>query len=584
MKTRSALKRRPFAGALFVALISCVKPPGQMDRAALPGGAIPPFMRAMMETPSGAALRPLRAGAAYPPEEPGGAVRAGAARGTRAGNPRPARAAPIRTGGGLSARPVAAPRSAAAARRAPLRGESAAPGERAVSARFLWSGLGETNGNLANRFDVRLSGRDISFRAELLDRRYSPFREGWREKWEGQVPAFSAALYHAPTGSRLLFGVLEEWGLSARLKNMHAKSLAYPAARKPLGADLKTEYSATGAEEWYLYLSAPFAPGARMSARPYASFWLDETMTPAFGAGLETRFSGMMLRTEGFYTRKTLAPSNPSTWFSEPPPLPERDAEIMGAGVLFTHPWVSLAADGALSRTFARGEDYYGNLAVTLGSRAVKLSLAAESVGALFTDRAGTGIGAGFRTGGRFEWKQSRSGLFRLDAVLRAPAAGEAFNRSSLSALYRFPARPARAGPAFFRPGKIGLSAARDGRDRAKILDTAAASLSWRFGPVGIGVSGSLDAFAREADGVLSPFPAASGHEFSAAHILGELSWSPGALRFGVRAAHTWHAAKAGVWEGSVSAAVTGPLGRLSLKISPAPEKWEGSLSWRLVW
>jgi hypothetical protein len=436
--------------------------------------------------------------------------------------------------------------------------------------------------------DLRLSAWGFTGRSQLLDRRYSPFREQWQENWKAQTPAFSGGLYHRNTGSRFLYGVLEEWGLSARLKNTWAKSLAYPAARKPLGADLKTEYSATGTNETYGYLSAGRLGGSAFSVAPYVSLWIEDDTTPAFGAGLDTQIAKVGLRLEGFYTRKTLPPKTISTWFSETPPLPERDAELYGAGLLFSSPWFSLAADGALSRVFGRGEDYYGSLAVSLGKKPWLLSMGVEAAGEKFSDREGSSIGAGLRAGARFEWKQSRSGLFRFDTVLRAPAPEAPFNRSAVSLYYRFPARPKSAGFSLLQPGRISVAAARDGRNTAKILDSADAAVSWRVGPVNLGFYGSIDGYATGGEDPaaqsFSPFPRPSGHDFNAAKAAGELSWSPGMFQFRVKTGRVWTRKKDPVQDAAFTASINGARGRFSIKISSPdfPEEWTGQISWRL--
>jgi hypothetical protein len=444
---------------------------------------------------------------------------------------------------------------------------------------MLWSGSWEEEGNLANRADIRLSAWGFNLRAQALDRRYSPLRDAWQANWEDRLPAFSGGLYHRESGSRLLYGVLNEWGLSARLSNVWAKSPAYPAARKPLGADLKTEYSATGKDEAYLYLSGEPWGGPSFSLRPYASLWAGEE-APVFAAGLDLRGSRTQFRAEGLYTRRTLPAEEASAWFSLKPPLPERDAEIYGAGLLFTAPWFALAADGALSRVFGWGEDYYGNLALSLGDKPWQLSLAAEAAGDRFNDRGGTDVGAGLRLGARFEWKQGGSGLFRADTVLTAPAPGLPLNRGSYSLYYRFPTKRPTS---LFRPGRISLSAARDSRDPAKVLDSADAGLTWRLGPLGLSLSASVEALARDGAGV---FPLAQEWDFSSAGAGGELSWSPGIFQFKIKTGRSWSAKKGPLQDASVSAAISGKRGRLSLKLSTPdfPEAWEGYVSWRLTW
>jgi hypothetical protein len=510
----------------------------------------------------------------------GGSVRVPAASSGKSAGDRSVRVPASSSGSSpASAKPPPAPR--------PSKARAPAPAAPFFTPSFLWTGSWEEEGNLANRIDLRLTALGFTARAQALDRRYSPFKEGWQDNWDEQAPAYSGGLYHKKTGSRLLYGVLEEWGLSARIKNSWAKSLAYPAARKPLGADLKTAYTSTGSDEAYLYLSTGRIGAGEIALTPSASLWLDEEGSPALGAGLDARFGKAGLRTEAFYTRKTLPEKSASSWFSDPPPLPERETEIFGTGVLFTAPWFALAADGALSRTYAWGEDYYGNLALSLGTKPWQLSLGVEAAGERFSDRGGSDIGAGFRAGARFEWKLKRSGLFKVDAVLNAPSSEEAFNRSALSLYFRFPAAPKSASLALFRPVRISLSAARDGRDLAKIKDSAAAVFSWRTGPLGFAINGSLEGraagSAAEA-GEFTPFPVAADHDFSYAAAAAEISFSPGIFQFRLKSGRSWTAGKDTVQDASLSGSVNVKNARFTMKISsPAfPDEWTGQISWRL--
>jgi hypothetical protein len=472
---------------------------------------------------------------------------------------------------------------------APVRAETPVP---PVKTDFLWSGSWETGGNIDERLDLRLSAFGFTLRAQALDRRPGPLRENWLD---GQAlwPRFSGGLYHAASGSRLLYGVLDEWGLPARLNNISAKSLAFPAARKETGADLKTSFTAGGEDALLLLLTWLFPAAEHLFFRPWAEFSLSSAGgngldSPAFSTGLESRFFGMTLKTGFFGTGRHLAAKEISSWFSDPPPLPERDFELYGMSIHFSHPWFSVAADGALSRTFARGEDYYGNIAASFGTRPWLVSFAAENTGPLFSDRRGQISGGEFRTGARFELKQARSGLFRLDAVLRGAAAGTPLNRSNFSVYYRFPARAARAAPALFWPGRISLSAGRDGRNIQKVLDSADIAFSWLLGPVRMDISGSLDGHARGKNGeelpAAHPFPAGPAWDFSAARAAGEITWSPGIFRFGLKAGRSWSAKKDPFWDGSLSASINGRIGRISVKAScdRLPDKWSGAISWRL--
>ena len=87
-----------------------------------------------------------------------------------------------------------------------------------VSMDILWSGSWAYQGNLINRGDLRLRAHKpaLTLRFQALDRRPAPPSQEFAEG----LDAFSGGLYHETTGSRLLWGILDEAGLPARIKNV----------------------------------------------------------------------------------------------------------------------------------------------------------------------------------------------------------------------------------------------------------------------------------------------------------------------------------------------------------------------------
>jgi hypothetical protein len=481
---------------------------------------------------------------------------------------------------------------------------------------LLWAGSWAEGGKLDDRGDLRLHlpPLGLSLRGEVLDR-----RSGENALGEAHT-AFLAGLYHNPTGSRLLYGILGEWGLSARLRNPWARSVPFAENHKPSAAELKTAPSSVKEAETYLYLGSPsldLFQGTRTetSLRGFASALIDRDRNASFGGGLEGRFGKKAgLGLEAFYTARELPPRESSAWFSETPPLPARDFALYGLGLLFTSPYVSLSSDWAYSETFAWGRDIYGNLGLRVGNplaplgRRWQISLAADGAGAHYAGRDGDSPGEGFRAAGKIEVKGEKSSLLRLGTALRGRAPGETFDRSASSVYFRFPSAQTP-----FRVSRLSLAADRDARNPARIQDSLDGTLGFTLNPqgillrvispllppesaaprkgslwavpVGLVFSGSLDGVLALAGDQVSPYPLPEGtHDFVSAKAAGELSWSPGIFQFKAKTAYEIKAKKEGSWDLSFSAAVHGKPGRLSFKIaSPGfPEKWDFTVSWRV--
>ncbi|GHT77312.1 hypothetical protein FACS1894130_01200 [Spirochaetia bacterium] len=460
-----------------------------------------------------------------------------------------------------------------------------------LSVAFLGTGSWDMDGSLISREDLRLVSRrltgqglnvlDFTGRFQVIDKRPGLFWEGW----EAGNTAFSGGLYHDLTGSRLLGGILDEWGLSARLRNPWGKSLPFAEAHKPSMADLKTEPSSTREPEAYLYVGSP-----RLGRfRSYASAQVSATLSPSFGMGLDTLLSKKnSLRAEGFYTRRHLSERAPKAWFSEIPRLPERDFHLYGVGLFFTSPFVGAAADGAYSETFAWGQDLYGNLAVRLGDKPWKLNLGIEAAGERFVDRDGSNAGAGFRTAAQFEWKWKRSSFIRASTRLHAPATGESFDRSNTVIYYHFPSNLKTNWALPLQPVKISITTARDARNREKILDTVAADVGFNVGPVQAALQTTLSGIADSDDAATDqapiPYPGASSYSFNSAKVSGNVSWSIGMFQFKAKLGYLDTKTRDPVWDTYLSAAIRVKPGRFTVKVSSPdfPERWSCSLSWRV--
>lgn len=473
---------------------------------------------------------------------------------------------------------------------------------------FLTSGSWEENKTLYNRVDIRFNflPSGLTFRGEVLDRRPLNFEldSPWGDP-EKRVTNFLGGLYHKPTGSRILYGVLDEWGLSARIRNPWIRSPPYPENHKPLITDLKTSVSVTKNDEIYLYLSSPFFNVSQnVKLRGFVSAQTEvEEFKPALSGGVDLSLpnkTGVLF--EAFYTGATLPPTKNSSWFTYPPPLPERDFKLYAAGLLFHNQLLSVSSDWAFSETFAWGRDAYGSFGITLtpllsfGSRArpLALSFSADGAGKKFIYRDGANHGEGFRTAVKIEWKGSYNSLLRFNTILRAPAAGEGFNRSSTGFYYRFPAKRAHD-EGFFpvRLTRISFTLDRNAENLQKISDRLSGYIGFfinlnKFAintPLGVNISGSIGGLS-ESIGIVSPYPIPKNPLiFDKAEINCEFTWSPLNFLFKSKIGCSKEAKKdKNLWEFSFSAETRFKHGRFSVKVTSPdfPEKWNWTISWRL--
>jgi hypothetical protein len=435
----------------------------------------------------------------------------------------------------------------------------------------------------------------------------------WGEPSAG-VSNFGGGLYHKSTGSRLLYGILDEEGLSARTRNFWQRSAPYPENHKPVKADLKTTASVSKEPEAYLYLSSPrFAPFRAVALRGFVSAQTGtEDFNPDFSGGLETWFGktanlpAAKLLVEGFSSGNEIPARKNDAWFSDSPPLPERKYRFNALGLLFNMPPVSISSDWAYSETFAWGRDIYGNL----GIRVIpfdhwSISLAADGAGSHFICRDGSGPGPGFRIAGKTERKGSRSSLLRISASLRGPGLDERFNRSSAGFYYRLPAPgTARTGAAKtahnsgavfpVRLSIISFNADRNESDRKKIIDSVDGRLGFllnlppapvfspKAAPLGISLTASIKGQSAAAE-TPSPYPIPQEPwRFDSFKTGSEFSWSPGFFQFKTHLAYTGYAQKEGRWDTAFSAGRRFKHGRLSLKAASPdfPEKWNWTIAW----
>ncbi|MCL2758616.1 MAG: hypothetical protein FWD22_00155 [Treponema sp.] len=502
--------------------------------------------------------------------------------------------------------------------------ESPAPDKQALLFNWslLWSGSWEEktftfsdepalSGTLNNRGEVKLHflPAGLVLRGQVLDRR--PINVS-RESINGVIPMsdpdkwvtnYTGGLYHKPTGSRLLYGVLDEWGLSARIRNPWIRSPPYAENHKPIIADARTTVSSTREDEIYLYLSSPLlqlSQSTKLRGFISAQTEVDE-FTPALSGGIDLSFAhntGLLLET--FYTGKTLPPTKTSGWFSDSPPLPQREFRLYAAGFLFSNPDFAISSDFAMSETFAVGSDIYANAGLSFSpllpfgyrARPLLISLAADGAGGQFVYRDGLNHGEGFRGAAKIEWKDRYSSLLRINTVLRSPGFGEDFNRSSTGFYWRFPSSAAIRNNSTIRLTRISLSADRNAVNPDKVSDGFSGNIGISLNlrqigiktPLGINFSGSIKGMTTaENSQSFFPIPDDRWTRDSTA-INCDLIWSPLNFQLRGRAGITFIEGKEEKWDISASCAVRFKYGRLSLKMASPdfPEKWNWTISWRL--
>ncbi|MCL2764767.1 MAG: hypothetical protein FWD40_05745 [Treponema sp.] len=482
---------------------------------------------------------------------------------------------------------------------------------------FIWSGAWEKTSSISlNRTihnqaeaELNLLPLGLLLRTQILDRRTinldlaNPWTSPVRE-----VTNFTGGFYHTSTDSRLLFGVLDEWGLPARIRNPWIRSPPYAENHRPSIANLRTEASSTRIDEAYLYLSSPF-----LSLYPnlnYRCFGSVQMPIEDASSGLGAAFSGgadfifnrnTNLLLETFYTSGMLPPSKPGTWFSSPTPaLPQREFRLYAAGLLYKSANFSISSDLALSETFAWGTDTYANLGISysppfsIGNsgrlRPFLISIAADKAGERFVYRDGASRAETGRCGLKIEWRGRYNALARADSVLRTNKFDGSFNRSSTGFYYRSPVRS--SGSSVIRLARLSFSADRNAENNLKINDSFSGTVGLGINlrqiglpnPLRFNISGSIKGLSESDNPSPFPIPEKVWNMDSAA-LSFELIIPVSHIQIRSKAGYTFLAEKNDKLDFSVSAMIRFKQGRLSLRMeSPDfPEKWNWNISWRMI-
>jgi hypothetical protein len=368
---------------------------------------------------------------------------------------------------------------------------------------LLWAGSYHEDEDLVNRADLKLRLRfaevspwlDFTVRTQVLDAR--PADDAL--PLNGGLSFFGGGLYHNPTGSRILYGPLEFGGLPVRIRNIYRQGTPYVSAHSGHKADLKTAPAASLENALSIRLVSPSLLGWQMSAVFTAE---EEQSRNSFLLGAHKAVTKRIQTAAEFYYQEAVLPARKADgWFSDKPPLPERDTRIYAGTVRILAPIASVATDIAYSETFAFGRGMYGNLGLQFGNRPWRFSLAADTVTPRFVDSAGAIPGEGFRIGGKIERFLPRGALWRIETALRGFGEGEdTYTRSSSALYYHFPAVKS-----VFSLSQVSLSAARNATNNEKILDSWHFSIGINAGQLRAKTSFTLDEYTR--DDTPSPFP-----------------------------------------------------------------------------
>ncbi|MDR1469980.1 MAG: hypothetical protein LBT00_11885 [Spirochaetaceae bacterium] len=387
---------------------------------------------------------------------------------------------------------------------------------------LLWSGSYHQDGDLLNRGDAQFRLNvtpllDFTVRTQLLDERPTD------DMTEG-LSVFGTGIYHNPTGSRVLYGPLDVSGLPARIKNIYRHGAPFVVNHSRSSVDLKTDPGTTALRAFAAHLASPPLWGWQTFAaftderddnRRRFLFGINTAETTAKTAPKNR----IQAAAEFSYQSAVLPEKSVTGWFTDKPPLPERDTHLYAGTLHLLSPLVSAAADIAYSETFAFGRGMYGNMGLQLGNRPWRLSLAADTTTPRFVDGAGAVPGQGFRIGGKIERFLPRGEIWRAETTLRGYGDGEdAFTRSSSTLYYHFPSidktkdktkeaktKEEKAKKIPFSLAQVSLGATRNAVNSTKILDSWNAALVVNVGKASLKTSGALGEYTHDDEP--SPFP-----------------------------------------------------------------------------
>jgi hypothetical protein len=171
--------------------------------------------------------------------------------------------------------------------------------------------------------------------------------------------------------------------------------------------------------------------------------------------------------------------------------------------------------------------------------------------------------------------------LFRASSTLRAAAPQKPFDRSSTSLYYRFPLNKRLP----VRINRLSFTMNRDAQSWERIEDSLSFGAAFSVGSFRPAFSVNLDQHTEsKIGGRIDPFPDyRARHEFDSLQFSGDLSFSilfvslKGAIRY------TMTDEKPPLLSNSISASVSGKLGRIGIKLSGNAKtgEWSYVFSWK---
>jgi hypothetical protein len=473
---------------------------------------------------------------------------------------------------------------------------------------LLFAGSWESGGNLAGRAQLVLEmpASGLGFRIQYTERRKASSWDAFTESFgENGLASPAVGIYHKPTGSRFLYGIITTSGLAARITNPRLKSVPFEELRAASQSELKTESSSTALPAFYLRLASPelgpasWTPFSKSRLTVFGTASVESEGEPgstlsfspgksAFSAGTAVSFSrGSWARLETCYTEGTIPPRDSATWFSYKPALPERNFRVYAGSFALHFTGFGLAADAAWSETFAYGSDFYGSLGIRFGDRPWRLSLAADGSGSRYVGPDGGENGAELRFAARLERRGKRSSLFRFEALARAAETED----NSPGGFWKLAEKPNRYSfGLYYRPQAGGLvhslSFSLKGDSRVPEKESAAveALVSLRLSQLGLDTRITISGLEGEDP----PFPGTPGLGrcyFDSLRLRETLVWSRDFFQckagFGYTAEMKASGLKA-LWDASLALTLKGKHGWLSLKMA-SPDvsgRWNYTVSW----
>ncbi|MDR0910148.1 MAG: hypothetical protein LBM77_10330 [Spirochaetaceae bacterium] len=450
----------------------------------------------------------------------------------------------------------------------------------ALDTSLLMQGSWAWDKKMENRLDGSLEMSGIKGRLLLNDARPSAFWE--KTTWESGAgqSGLGLGLYHRGSGSRLLYGALNNAGLPARLANPFSGNVHWASSYKATESELKKEASRKETEIYGLFSSPWWTLPQDIKIMGFAQIQTEFEQRISYDAGSELIFSDAKgrrqhLGIEFFNQFSTLEALKATGWFSKTYPLPQRRSNIYGGHAFYLFPGLEIQADGAISETEFWGRGCFGSTAVEFNSKLApfipwnwKLHLAIEGINDHFTDAKGKSGKGGIRGGLKYEHLLKKSETYRADIQFHWKANEDSL-KIKTNAVYRFPSNVYLG---LFHPVQIGLS--YDSGTEAKEQSTIAGHFNFLIKPL------STKLYAAYAPAFESP---SSEKGFFKTGCNLKLNLKPLYLTFG-----TGYHTKDGV-DTSLGITYKKPHWTLGAKagcnwpLEGTTPKWSVNLNWRVV-